>query len=79
LRSAHAPHGRLITYVADRPGHDKRYAIDASKLEADLGWRARETMATGIKKTIQWYIERPDWWKPLRRESAAALLQETTP
>src|SRR6516165_2268188 len=79
LRSAHAPHGRLITYVADRPGHDKRYAIDASKLEADLGWRARETMATGIKKTIQWYIERPDWWKPLRKESAAALLQETTP
>jgi dTDP-glucose 4,6-dehydratase len=73
LRSAHAPHDRLISYVTDRPGHDKRYAIDASKLEADLGWRARETMTSGIKKTIQWYIERQDWWRPLRKDAAVSI------
>jgi dTDP-glucose 4,6-dehydratase len=59
-------HDRLITFVADRPGHDLRYAIDASKLENDLGWRAQETFETGIKKTVRWYLERSDWWKPLR-------------
>jgi dTDP-glucose 4,6-dehydratase len=59
-------HDRLITFVADRPGHDQRYAIDASKLENDLGWRAQETFETGIKKTVRWYLERSDWWKPLR-------------
>ncbi len=59
-------HDRLITYVTDRPGHDQRYAIDASKLETQLGWRAKETFETGIRKTVQWYLERSDWWKPLR-------------
>jgi dTDP-glucose 4,6-dehydratase len=59
-------HDRLIKYVADRPGHDQRYAIDASKLERDLGWRAQETFETGIKKTVRWYLENRDWWKPLR-------------
>ena len=66
LDSSNAPYERLITYVTDRPGHDRRYAIDASKLEIDLGWKSRETFETGIKKTVQWYLERPDWWKPLR-------------
>jgi dTDP-glucose 4,6-dehydratase len=66
LRSSHARHDRLITYVADRPGHDQRYAIDASKLETTLGWRAKETFETGIKKTVSWYLERDDWWRPLR-------------
>jgi dTDP-glucose 4,6-dehydratase len=66
LRDASSEHGRLITFVADRPGHDQRYAIDASKLETDLGWRAQDTFETGIKKTVQWYIEHFDWWKPLR-------------
>jgi dTDP-glucose 4,6-dehydratase len=73
LRSEHAPHSRLITYVADRPGHDKRYAIDASKIQAEIGWRSLETMATGIEKTIRWYMERPDWWMPLREGTTAAL------
>jgi dTDP-glucose 4,6-dehydratase len=73
LHPHHAPHCRLITYVTDRPGHDKRYAIDPSKLETDLGWCAQETMATGIKKTIEWYIERPDWWRPLRKETVASI------
>jgi len=66
LRPAGAPHDRLITYVADRPGHDQRYAIDAAKLEAELGWRARETFETGLEKTVAWYLEHRDWWAPLR-------------
>jgi dTDP-glucose 4,6-dehydratase len=59
-------HDRLITFVPDRPGHDQRYAIDATKLETELGWCARETFETGIKKTVSWYLERADWWRPLR-------------
>jgi dTDP-glucose 4,6-dehydratase len=66
LRSSETRHERLITHVADRPGHDQRYAIDASKLEADLGWRAQETFETGIKRTVRWYLDRDDWWRPLR-------------
>ena len=61
-------HDRLIRFVTDRPGHDQRYAIDASKLENELGWRAQETFESGLKKTVRWYLERPDWWKPLREK-----------
>lgn len=61
-----APYSDLITFVADRPGHDSRYAIDASKLENELGWRADEHFETGIEKTIQWYLENEWWWRPLR-------------
>ncbi|MBX4931688.1 dTDP-glucose 4,6-dehydratase [Rhizobium bangladeshense] len=61
-----APHARLITNVTDRPGHDARYAIDASKLESELGWKAQETFDTGIEKTVHWYLENEWWWKPLR-------------
>jgi dTDP-glucose 4,6-dehydratase len=60
------PHDRHITYVTDRPGHDHRYAIDATKLERELGWRAEETFATGLTKTVQWYLENEWWWSPLR-------------
>jgi dTDP-glucose 4,6-dehydratase len=66
LHRADAPCHELISFVADRPGHDQRYAIDATKLETDLGWRARETFETGIEKTVRWYLDRRDWWKPLR-------------
>ena len=66
LRGSELQHERLITYVTDRPGHDQRYAIDATKLETHLGGAPGETFETGIKKTVQWYLERPDWWKPLR-------------
>jgi dTDP-glucose 4,6-dehydratase len=52
---------RLITFVTDRPGHDRRYAIDARKIERELGWRPAETFASGIRKTIQWYLDHPDW------------------
>jgi len=61
-----APHADLIRYVADRPGHDQRYAIDASKLESELGWKAQETFDTGIVKTVRWYLDNEWWWRPLR-------------
>ena len=63
---ANGPHERLITYVTDRPGHDARYAIDATRLETELGWKALETFDTGIEKTVAWYIENDWWWRPLR-------------
>lgn len=53
----------LITYVSDRPGHDRRYAIDASKIEKELGWKPQETFETGLRKTVQWYLENQDWCK----------------
>jgi dTDP-glucose 4,6-dehydratase len=55
------PYARLITYVTDRPGHDRRYAIDARKIERELGWRPAETFDTGIRKTVQWYLTHTDW------------------
>ena len=66
LQPRGAPHDRLITFVTDRPGHDHRYAIDATKLETELGWRARETFDTGIRKTVEWYLANEAWWRPLR-------------
>lgn len=60
------PHGRLISFVADRPGHDRRYAIDATKLETELGWRARENFESGLERTVMWYLENAWWWRPLR-------------
>ena len=54
-------YARLITYVKDRPGHDRRYAIDARKVERELGWRPAETFASGIRKTVRWYLDHPDW------------------
>jgi dTDP-glucose 4,6-dehydratase len=56
---------RLITFVADRPGHDRRYAIDASKLERELGWGAEENFESGIAKTVQWYIDQETWWRAI--------------
>ncbi|WP_036200678.1 dTDP-glucose 4,6-dehydratase [Marinomonas profundimaris] len=53
----------LITYVKDRPGHDVRYAIDASKMANDLGWQPEETFETGMRKTVQWYLDNQDWWQ----------------
>ena len=53
----------LITYVADRPGHDVRYAIDASKIQRELGWTPEETFETGIRKTVEWYLENQNWWQ----------------
>jgi dTDP-glucose 4,6-dehydratase len=52
----------LIKFVTDRPGHDRRYAIDASKIERELGWRPTETFASGLEKTVRWYLENRQWW-----------------
>ena len=54
-------YSNLIRFVADRPGHDRRYAVDANKIKLDLGWTPKETFETGIKKTIQWYLANQNW------------------
>ena len=59
--SAAGPHERLVTYVTDRPGHDRRYAIDARKIERELGWRPAETFESGIRKTVRWYLDNTGW------------------
>jgi dTDP-glucose 4,6-dehydratase len=56
----------LITFVSDHPGHDHRYAIDATKIEAQLGWKARKDFQSGIRNTVQWYLDNEWWWGPLR-------------
>lgn len=61
-------HAELITFVSDRPGHDHRYAIDASRLETALGWHAEETFDTGIARTVRWYLDNEWWWRPLREK-----------
>jgi len=61
-----APRRGLIAFVADRPGHDRRYAIDPAKIEAELGWRAAESFESGLRKTVRWYIDNRVWWEPLR-------------
>ena len=58
---AAGPRRRLIRFVEDRPGHDRRYAIDARKIERELGWRPAETFATGIRKTVRWFLDHADW------------------
>jgi len=57
----------LITFVADRPGHDLRYALDSTKIRRELGWKPQETFGTGLRKTVKWYLENKWWWEPLRR------------
>lgn len=59
--SQHVPHKGLINFVADRPGHDQRYAIDASKIQRELGWRPSETFESGLRKTVQWYLDHKTW------------------
>ncbi|HVO78824.1 MAG TPA: dTDP-glucose 4,6-dehydratase [Candidatus Bathyarchaeia archaeon] len=60
-KSPHVPHAQLITFVADRPGHDRRYAIDSSRIERELGWRPEVSFESGIRSTVAWYLEHPDW------------------
>src|SRR5271155_4466237 len=63
--SSYRPHERLITFVADRPAHDRRYAMDAAKLRRDLGWRPQESFDTGLRKTVRWYLDNRWWWEPI--------------
>ena len=59
------PHADLITFVADRPGHDLRYAIDSSKIRAEMGWAPQESFETGLEKTVRWYLDNPSWWESI--------------
>jgi dTDP-glucose 4,6-dehydratase len=61
----------LITFVRDRPGHDRRYAIDCSKIERELGWKPQESFASGLSKTVDWYLANEWWWRPIRERSYA--------
>jgi len=65
------PRRELIAFVTDRPGHDRRYAIDASKIERELGWTPKESFETGLAKTIDWYLDNEDWWQPIRSQTYA--------
>jgi dTDP-glucose 4,6-dehydratase len=62
----------LITFVKDRPGHDRRYAINSTKLQTELGWKPSVTVEEGMRKTVQWYLNNEDWWKPLLSEEYQA-------
>ncbi|MDZ4762496.1 MAG: dTDP-glucose 4,6-dehydratase [Alphaproteobacteria bacterium] len=67
MRPGNGPRRDLITFVADRKGHDRRYGIDATKLETRLGWRAGETFEAGLERTVRWYLDNDWWWRPLRQ------------
>ncbi|MBA4783780.1 MAG: dTDP-glucose 4,6-dehydratase [Rhizobiales bacterium] len=73
-RANAAPYGDLITFVTDRPGHDRRYAIDATKIRRDLGWTPQETFETGLSSTIDWYLANAWWWGPIREKAGFARL-----
>lgn len=66
LRPEHAPHDRLITSVTDRPGHDRRYAIDPSKAEAEVGWHPTKDFEQALEETVRWYLANESWWRPIR-------------
>ena len=61
-----APHARLISFVTDRPGHDARYAIDPTRIGAELGWRPSVTLDEGLRRTVRWYLDNAAWWRPLQ-------------
>ncbi len=79
--SRKGPREGLIAFVADRPGHDLRYAIDPSKIENELGWRPEETFETGLRRTVEWYLDRRDWWQAIldRGYQAERIGLERTP
>ncbi len=78
MNPAGAPHDRLITFVPDRPGHDRRYAIDPTRIRDELGWRPSVTVEEGLRKTVAWYLENRDWWMPLMtRDGVGARLGKT--
>ena len=74
LQPAGAPHDRLISFVTDRPGHDRRYAIDISKIRDELVWSPRHDLDAGLTNTVRWYLENEAWWAPLRRQGAGERL-----
>lgn len=70
------PAQKLITFVKDRPGHDRRYAIDATKISTELGWTPAETLEGGLRKTLEWYLTHRDWWQPLLSEEYQAYYRQ---
>jgi dTDP-glucose 4,6-dehydratase len=66
LVPAARPRRELIAFVTDRPGHDRRYAIDASKVRRELGWQPRQSFEAGLERTVRWYLDNRPWWEPLR-------------
>lgn len=74
-RAGGAPHESLITFVADRPGHDTRYAIDSSRLERELGWRPRHDFKEGLRATVEWYLANEGWWRGLQAITTQRLGQ----
>jgi dTDP-glucose 4,6-dehydratase len=66
--SPHLPHAQLIEYVTDRPGHDRRYAMDISKIKRELGWQPRQSLETGLLQTVEWYLAHPDWVAAIRAQ-----------
>lgn len=70
------PASKLITFVKDRPGHDRRYAIDASKIRTQLGWEPQETIQGGVRQTVEWYLNHRDWWEPLLSEEYQAYYRQ---
>lgn len=74
LAPASRPREELIEFVTDRPGHDVRYAIDPTKLENELGWKAKETFDSGLEKTVRWYLGNDWWWRPLRERYSGQRL-----
>ena len=66
--SLHAPHEKLIQYVADRPGHDRRYEMDITKIRRELGWQPRQSLASGLLKTVEWYLIHPEWIDAIRKQ-----------
>lgn len=70
-RAGGGSYRELIAFVTDRPGHDRRYAVDPSKIERDLGWRPEESFASGLMETVRWYLDNDWWWRPLRETSYA--------
>jgi dTDP-glucose 4,6-dehydratase len=65
--AVHKPHEKLIQFVADRPGHDRRYAMNVGKIERELGWKPRQSLQSGLRVTIQWYLDHPDWIQAIRQ------------
>ena len=70
------PSQELITFVKDRPGHDRRYAIDATKIRTELGWTPTQTVESGLRQTVEWYLTHREWWQPLLSEEYQAYYQQ---
>ena len=72
--SPHRPHRQLIQFVKDRPGHDRRYALDSSKIQRELGWQPRHALKNGLAETVDWYLAHPDWVAGIRRKDGISGL-----